>query len=73
MRYVRALSLVRRRRLRVNDMQKTDDGDKRVRWGRRGEGKTREVVAPEGTREDLLKAQERLTELFDADLEAGEL
>lgn len=71
-RYVLALVLVRRRRLRLDDMGRTEQGDRLVVHDRRDGGKTLEIIAPEATREDLEKAQEKLNQLFDADFESGE-
>ncbi|MDR1745059.1 MAG: hypothetical protein LBS30_04815 [Planctomycetota bacterium] len=70
-RYVLALVLVRRRRLRLDDMSRTEQGDRLVVHDRRDGGRTLEIIAPEATREDLEKAQEKLNQLFEADF-AGE-
>ncbi len=67
LRYVLALVLVRRRRLRLDDMARTDAGDRLVVHDRRGGGKTLEILSPEASREDLEQAQEKLNQLFDAD------
>lgn len=66
-RYVLALVLVRRRRLRLDDMSRTDQGDRLVVYDRRDGGKTLEIISPEATKEDLEHAQEKLNQLFDAD------
>lgn len=65
-RYVLALILVRRRRLRLDDMQRTDTGDRLVIYDRRHE-RTLEIVAPEATRDDMQKVQAKLNELFECD------
>ncbi len=71
-RYVLALVLVRRRRLRLDDMGRTEQGDDRlVLHDRRDGGRTIEIVSPSATREELEKAQEKLNRLFDADFESG--
>lgn len=67
LRYVLALVLARRRRLRLDDMGRTGDGDRLVVFDRRS-GKTLEIVSPEATREELEKAQEKLNQLFECDL-----
>ncbi len=73
LRYVLALILVRRRRLRLDDMSRTDDGcDRLVAHDRRNGGKTLEILCPEASRGDLEKAQEKLNELFEADFAADE-
>ncbi len=69
LRYVIALVLVRRRRLRLEDMSRTDAGDRLVVYDRRHE-KTLEILSPEATREDLEKTQEQLNNLFDSDFSA---
>lgn len=69
LRYVIALVLVRRRRLRLDDMSRTDKGDRLVVYDRRREA-TLEIIAPEATREDLEKTQEQLNYLFDSDFSA---
>lgn len=66
-RYVLALILTRRRRLRLDDMSRTDAGDRLVVYDRRDGGKTMEILSPEATREDLEKAQEKLNQLFECD------
>lgn len=69
-RYVVALVLVRRRKLRLDDMSRTDDGEDRlVLYDRRGDGKTVTVTSPEATREELEQAQEKLNSLFECDVE----
>lgn len=73
LRYVLALVLARRRRLRLDDMGRTEQGDRLVVFDKRNGGKTLEILSPESTREDLEKAQEKLNQLFEADFEAGEL
>lgn len=72
MRYVLALILARRRRLRLDDMTRGDDGDKLVVYDRRS-GRTLEILSPEAGREELEKAQEKLNQLFDADFDGGDL
>lgn len=72
LRYVLALVLARRRRLRLDDMSRTDAGDRLVVYDRRS-GKTLEITAPEAGREELEKTQEKLNQLFDCDFDAGEL
>ena len=67
-RYVLALILVRKRRLRLDDMGRTEDGDRLVVYDRRGE-KTLEIVAPEASREELAAVQNKLNELFECDIE----
>lgn len=71
-RYVLALVLARRRRLRLDDMGRSEAGDRLVVYDRRSE-RTLEIVSPEATREDLQKAQEKLNQLFDVDFDAGDL
>lgn len=68
-RYVLALILVRRRRMRLDNMQRTDTGDRLVLYDRRHE-KTLEILAPEATREDMQKVQSKLNELFECDFNA---
>lgn len=65
-RYVLALVLARRRRLRLDDMSRTPEGDRLVVYDRRS-NRTLEIVAPEATREELEKTQERLNQLFEMD------
>ncbi len=65
-RYVLALVLARRRLLRLDDMSKTDAGDRLVVYDRRA-SRTIEIVAPEATQEELEKVQEKLNQLFDAE------
>lgn len=72
LRYVLALVLVRRRRLRLDDMSRTDAGDRILVHDRRGGGRALEIVAPEAGREELEKTQEKLNQLFDWDFEAEE-
>lgn len=72
-RYVLALVLVRRRRLRLDDMSRTDAGDRLVVYDRRDGGKTMEILSPEASREDLVKAQEKLNQLFECDFGSEEL
>lgn len=70
LRYVVALVLVRRRKLRLDDMTRTDDGEDRlVLHDRRDGGKTVVVASPEATREELEQTQEKLNALFDCDVE----
>jgi hypothetical protein len=69
LRYVIALVLVRRRRLRLDDMSRSGGGDRLVVYDRRREG-TMEIVSPPAGREDLEKAQEQLNYLFDSDFSA---
>lgn len=71
-RYVLALILARRRRLRLDDMSRTPEGDCLVVYDRRG-SRTLEIVAPEASRDELEKAQEKLNQLFDCDFDAGDL
>lgn len=71
-RYVLALVLVRRRRLRLDDMSRTPEGDRLVVWDRRNGGRTLEILAPEAGREELEKTQEKLNELFDCDFSVTE-
>lgn len=71
LRYVLALVLARRRRLRLDDMSRTDDGDRLVVYDRRNGGRTLEIVSPEATREELEQAQEKLTQLFECDFDTG--
>ncbi|MDR1520051.1 MAG: hypothetical protein LBU23_07910 [Planctomycetota bacterium] len=68
-RYVLALILVRRRRLRLDDMSRAAEGDRLRLYDRRNGGRSLEVVSPEATREDLEKIQEKLNQLFDCDFE----
>lgn len=71
LRYVLALVLVRRRRLRLDDMGRNDRGEDRlIVYDRRDGGKTLEIVSPEASRDDLEKAQEKLNELFECDVES---
>lgn len=72
-RYVLALVLTRRRRLRLDDMSRTDSGDRLVVYDRRNGGRTLEILAPEAGRNDLEQAQEKLNQLFDCDFNAAEL
>lgn len=70
LRYVIALVLVRRRRLRLDDMGRTEKGEDRLLvYDRRREG-VLEILSPEATREDLAKTQEQLNYLFDSDFSA---
>lgn len=66
-RYVLALVLARRRRLRLDDMSRTPEGDRLLVYDRRST-RTLEILAPEATREELEKTQERLNQLFDMDI-----
>lgn len=70
LRYVLALVLARRRRLRLDDMSRSDAGDRLLVFDRRGGGRTLEIVAPESGREELEKAQDKLNQLFDCDFAA---
>ncbi len=70
LRYVLALILVRRRRLRLDDMGQTDGCDRLVLWDRRDGGRVVEVTSPAATKEELDETQARLNDLFDADIEA---
>lgn len=65
-RYVLALVLVRRRRLRLDDMSRSEAGDRLVVFDRR-HNRAVEIVAPEASREDLEQTQEKLNQLFDFD------
>ncbi len=67
-RYVLALILVRRRRLRLDDMSRTEQGDRLVVYDRRSE-RTVEVLAPEATREELEQVQARLSQIFECDVD----
>ncbi len=67
-RYVLALILVRRRRLRLEDAGRTEAGDRLVVYDRRS-GRTLEILAPEASREELEAVQAKLNELFEADIE----
>lgn len=70
LRYVVALVLARKRKLRLDDMSRTPDGEDRlVLFDRRDGGKTVELVSPAATREELLATQEKLNQLFDCDFE----
>lgn len=70
-RYVLALILVRRRRLRLDDMSRVPEGDRLVVYDRRS-NRALEIIASEASREELEKTQEKLNQLFDCDFE-GEL
>lgn len=72
LRYVLALILARRRRLRLDDMSRTDVGDRLLVYDRRTQ-KTLEITAPEAGREELEKTQEKLNQLFDCDFNAADL
>lgn len=65
-RYVLALVLARRRKLRLDDMGRTAEGDRIVVYDRRTD-RSLTIVSPEASRADLEKAQENLNQLFDAD------
>ncbi len=67
-RYVLALVLARKRILRLDDMSRSDEGDKLVVWDRRS-SKSIEIIAPEAGKEELEKIQEKLNQLFDAENE----
>lgn len=66
-RYVLALILVRRRRLRLEDAGRTDAGDRLIVYDRRSE-KTLEIHSPEATREELDAVQSKLNELFECEV-----
>ena len=66
-RYVLALILVRRRRLRLEGMVSTPEGDLLRLYDRRDGGRSLEALAPEAGREELEKIQERLNQIFDGD------
>ena len=66
-RYVLALILVRRRRLRLEGMDRTPEGDRLRLHDRREGGRRLEALAPEAGREELEKVQERLNHIFDGD------
>ncbi len=66
-RYVLALILARRRKLRLDGMERTEEGDRIVVYDRRSE-KTAEITAPEASKEELEAVQEKLNELFEADV-----
>lgn len=68
-RYVLALILIRRRHLRLDDMSRTDSGDRLVVYDRRTE-KVMEILAPEAAREDFVSAQEKLNHLFECDFDS---
>ena len=70
-RYVLALILARRRRLRLDDMSRTADGDRIVVYDRRN-GRILEILSPEATRDELEQAQERLNQLFECDFAEAE-
>jgi hypothetical protein len=72
LRYVLALILARRRKLRLDDMARTADGDRLLLHDGRGGGRDLEVIAPEATREELESAQEKLNRLFDCDFESAD-
>lgn len=73
LRYVVALVLVRRRKLRLDDMGRTEQGEDRlVLFDRRDGGKTVEVLSPEATREELSETQEKLNRLFDCEFDGQE-
>ena len=67
-RYVLALILVRRRRLRLEDAGRVEGGDRLVLHDRRREGMV-EIIAPEASREELAAVQAKLNELFECDVE----
>ena len=66
-RYVLALILARRRKLRLDGMERTENGDKLIIYDRRSE-KTVEITAPEASKEELDAVQENLNELFETDI-----
>jgi hypothetical protein len=70
-RYVLALILVRRRRLRLDDMSRVPEGDRLLVYDRRA-NRAVEIVAPDAGREELEKTQEKLNQLFDCDFNDGE-
>ncbi|MDR2391249.1 MAG: hypothetical protein LBE84_06200 [Planctomycetota bacterium] len=72
LRYVLALILARRRKLRLDGMARTPNGDRLLLHDGRNGGRDLEVFAPEATREELEKAQEKLNQLFDCDFEDAE-
>ncbi len=67
-RYVLALILVRRRKLRLEDAGRTEDGDRLLVYDRRTE-KTLEIIAPAASHEELAAVQAKLNELFEGDVE----
>lgn len=70
LRYVVALVLVRKRKLRLDDMSRTDQGDdKLMLFDRRDGGRNVAIISPEASREELDQAQEKLNQLFDCDFE----
>lgn len=70
LRYVVALVLVRKRKLRLDDMGRTEQGeDKLTLFDRRDGGKPVTVISPEASREELEQAQEKLNQLFDCDFD----
>ena len=68
LRYVLALVLARRRRLRLDDMSKTADGDRLVARDRRT-GREIIILSPNATSEELAEAEERLGRLFEGDFD----
>lgn len=70
LRYVVALVLVRKRKLRLDDMGRTASGEDRlVLFDRRDGGRTVEITTPEAGREELEATQETLNRLFDCDFD----
>lgn len=69
-RYVLALALVRRRRLRLDGMTRTAAGDSLAVYDRRS-NRLLEITAPEATREEMEQIQENLGRLFECDLDAA--
>ncbi len=67
-RYVLALILVRRRRLRLEGAARVPEGDKLTVYDRRTE-KTLDILSPEASREELAAVQAKLNDLFDGDVE----
>lgn len=70
LRYVLALILTRKRRLRLDDMSQTEAGDRILLHDRRSGGRALEIIAPEASRDELEKTQEKLNQLFDCDFDA---
>lgn len=69
-RYVLALALARRRRLRLDGMSRTELGDSLTVFDRRA-NRSLEITAPEATNEELEQVQENLSRLFECDLDAA--
>lgn len=70
-RYLVSLILTRKRILRLDDIQKTPDGDVLVLYDRRTETTVR-VDCPEVTQDELAEAQETLNQIFECQIDSAE-